>query len=49
LWDRGLPWIEKSAWFKNGLFWVTQTIRILPPGKGGFDQGCSTLSIEFQG
>jgi hypothetical protein len=26
-----------SAWFKNGLFWVTQTIRILPPGKGGFD------------
>jgi hypothetical protein len=25
------------AWFKNGLFWVTQTIRILPPGKGGFD------------
>ena len=26
-----------GAWFKNGLFWVTQTIRILPPGKGGFD------------
>ena len=25
------------AWFKNGLFWVTQTIGILPPGKGGFD------------
>jgi hypothetical protein len=24
------------AWFKNGLFWVTQTIRILPPGEGGF-------------
>jgi hypothetical protein len=26
-----------KAWFKNGLFWLTQTIRILPPGKGGFD------------
>jgi hypothetical protein len=25
-----------TAWFKNGLFWVTQTIRILPPGEGGF-------------
>jgi hypothetical protein len=25
------------AWFKNGLFWVTQTIGILPPGKDGFD------------
>jgi hypothetical protein len=28
---------QTTAWFKNGLFWVTQTIRILPPGKGGFD------------
>jgi hypothetical protein len=28
---------DNKAWFKNGLFWVTQTIRILPPGKGGFD------------
>jgi hypothetical protein len=29
--------LQLGAWFKNGLFWVTQTIRILPPGKGGFD------------
>jgi hypothetical protein len=26
-----------GAWFTTGLFWVTQTIGILPPGKGGFD------------
>ena len=25
------------AWFKTGLFWVTQTIGILLPGEGGFD------------
>jgi len=24
------------AWFTTGLFWVTQTTGILPPGKGGF-------------
>jgi hypothetical protein len=29
--------VEFWAWFKNGLFWVTQTIGILPPGKDGFD------------
>jgi hypothetical protein len=38
LWRHGRAGIEDHrAWFKNGLFWVTQTIRILPPGKGGFD------------
>ena len=26
-----------SAWFKTGLFWVTQTIGILLPGEGGLD------------
>jgi hypothetical protein len=26
-----------TAWFKTGLFWVTQTIGILLPGEGGLD------------
>ena len=26
-----------EAWFKTGLFWVTQTIGILLPGEGGLD------------
>jgi hypothetical protein len=28
--------LEILAWFKNGLFWVTQTTGMLPPSKGGF-------------
>jgi hypothetical protein len=28
--------LQLLAWFKNGLFSVTQTTGILPPGKGGF-------------
>ena len=27
--------LAASAWFKTGLFWVTQTIGILLPGEGG--------------
>jgi hypothetical protein len=34
--EAGRALAEQPAWFKNGLFWVTQTIRILPPGEGGF-------------
>jgi hypothetical protein len=33
---------RRSAWFRNGLFWVTQTIGILPPGKGSFDTEMKT-------
>ena len=29
--------LQLVAWFKTGLFWVTQTIGILLPGEGGFD------------
>ena len=32
-----LAFVCLPAWFTTGLFWVTQTIGILPPGKGGFD------------
>jgi hypothetical protein len=27
---------HKRTWFKSGLFLVTQTTGMLPPGKGGF-------------
>lgn len=29
--------LRLAAWFKTGLFWVTQTIGILLPGEGGLD------------
>ena len=34
-----MRWIQRyvPAWFKTGLFWVTQTIGILLPGEGGLD------------
>jgi hypothetical protein len=35
--NAGKTEVAGLEWFKNGLFWVTQTIGILPPGKGDFD------------
>ena len=35
--DRPVFIVKFAAWFKTGLFWVTQTIGILLPGEGGLD------------